>query len=159
MNQPSVKPQEGPVRLFPQRSVPNYQIENALKAKDREETRVLRNPIPVSAESLRTGRQLFIIYCAACHGLTGTADSPVSAKIAAISLVDDYVQTQLSEGWIFGTVTFGSGLMPAYGNPKARDDQRGSNDLSVEQRCHVVNYVKYALAKLSPEHAVVKQEP
>jgi hypothetical protein len=37
--------------------------------------------------------------------------------------------------------------MPAYGVPTAREDNRGSNDLSVEERWHVVNYVRHGLAK------------
>jgi hypothetical protein len=37
--------------------------------------------------------------------------------------------------------------MPAYGKPRGREDLRGSNDLSVEERWHVVNYVKHGLLK------------
>ena len=96
---------------------------------------------------MKKGRTLFRIYCAACHGLSGKADSPVSGKIGAIDLTDDYVQKTLTEGWIWGTITFGSYVMPPYGKP---DPERGgSNDLSVEERWHVVNYVKNGLVKES----------
>ncbi len=43
--------------------------------------------------------------------------------------------------------------MPAYGIPSARADRRGSNDLSVEERWHVVNYVKNAMMKEAQELA------
>ncbi len=145
MNQPSIKPQEGVMVPFPKRSIPVTGIPT--KVANREEAKGLHNPIPVSAASLAKGRVLFRIYCSACHGLTGKADSPVSPKIGAISLVDDYVQKNLTEGWIFGTITFGSYVMPAYGKPSGRDDLRGSNDLSVEERWNVVNYIKHGLAK------------
>ena len=127
---------------FPARSVPVMGIPT--KVANRDEAKSLVNPIPVSATSLKIGRNLFRIYCAACHGLSGKADSPVSSKIGAIDLTDDYVQKSLTEGWVWGTITFGSYVMPAYGVP---GEQGGSNDLSVEERWHVVNYVKNGLQK------------
>lgn len=140
MNQPNIKPQEGVMTPFPSRSVPVMGIPT--KVANRDEAKDLVNPIPVTAASLKKGRNLFRIYCAACHGLTGKAESPVSSKIGAIDLTDDYVQTSLTQGWIWGTITFGSYVMPAYGVP---NEQGGSNDLSVEERWHVVNYLKNGL--------------
>jgi mono/diheme cytochrome c family protein len=149
MNQPSIKPQElGPGQTqmvpFPKRSVPVQGLPTTVA--NREEAKPLMNPIKPTAASIKKGRTLFKIYCAACHGLTGQAESPVSSKIGAISLVDDYVQKTLTEGWIFGTITYGSYVMPAYGSPSGNAEGRGSNDLDVEERWHVVNYVKHALA-------------
>lgn len=144
MNQPNIKPQER-VMPFPRLSIPVQGI--ATKVANREEAKPLKNPFKATAASLHKGRTLFRIYCSACHGMTGKADSPVSNKIGAISLVDDYVQNSLTEGWVFGTITFGSYVMPAYGVPSGREDRRGSNDLSVEERWHVVNYVKHQLQR------------
>ncbi len=148
MNQPSIKAQEladgmTEMAAFPVRSVPIQGF--ATKVKDREEAKTLTNPIPVTAESLQTGRTLFRVYCATCHGLTGKAEAPVASKIGAIALDNDYVQKTLTEGWIFGTITFGSFVMPAYGVPGGNADRRGSNDLNVEERWHVVNYVRNGL--------------
>jgi len=143
MNQPSIKPQEGEMYPFPKRSIPVFGIPT--NVANRDEAKQLKNPIPVTAESIKKGRRLFRIYCAACHGLTGKAESPVAGKIGAIDLTDDYVQTNLTEGWIWGTITFGSFVMPAYGVPSADPAKGGSNDLSVEERWHVVNYVKHEL--------------
>ena len=141
MNQPSIKPQEGKMKSFPARSIPVMGIPT--KAQNREETKNMANPIAATPESIKKGRTLFRIYCSACHGLSGKADSPVSAKIGAIDLTDDYVQKNLTEGWVYGTITFGSFVMPPYGVPSA--EKGGSNDLSVEERWHVVNYLKNAL--------------
>jgi mono/diheme cytochrome c family protein len=143
MNQPSIKPQEGRMLPFPKRSIPVMGLPT--KITKREEAKEMTNPYPATPASIKTGRTLFRIYCSACHGLSGKADSPISPKIGAISLTDDYVQKNLTEGWIFGTITFGSFVMPAYGVPTADPDKGGSNDLSVEERWHVVNYVKHAL--------------
>ncbi|MFQ5468843.1 MAG: c-type cytochrome [Gammaproteobacteria bacterium] len=145
MDQPNIKPQEGVMKAFPARSIPVSGIPT--KVANRDEAKPLKSPIPVSEASLNKGKTLFRIYCSACHGLTGAADSPVTNKIGAISLIDSYVQETLTEGWIYGTITFGSYVMPAYGSPASRDDKRGSNDLSIEERWHVVNYVKHGLAK------------
>ncbi len=147
MNQPTIKPQEtdnGKLYAFPKRSVPT--TGSPTKVANREEAGKLINPIAATPESLKVGERLFKIICSACHGLTGKADSPVSPKIGAIDLTTEYVQQQLTEGWIFGTITFGSAIMPAYGKP---GEGGGSNDLSVEERWHVVNYVRHALAKAS----------
>lgn len=145
MNQPNIKPQEGTPAAFPSRSIPVMGIPTTIGT--REEAEKLKNPVPVTAESLKTGRDLFRIVCAACHGLTGKSDSPVSERIGAIDLTSEYVQESLTEGWIWGTITFGSAIMPAYGKPSARDDKTGSNDLSVEERWHIVNYVRHNLVK------------
>jgi len=143
MNQPSIKPQEGTMYPFPARSVPVGGVPT--KVNSREESKDLENPVSVSEDSLKKGRTLFRIYCAACHGLLGKGDSPVSGKIGAIDLTDDYVQKNLTEGWIWGTITFGSFVMPPYGVPDP--EKGGSNDLSVEERWHVVNYVKNGLTQ------------
>ena len=140
MNQPSIKPQEGKMFPFPKRSIPVMGIPT--KVKSREEAKEMKNPIPVTATSIKKGRTLFRIYCSACHGLSGKADSPVSNKIGAVDLTQDYVQ-QYPDGWIWGTITFGSYVMPAYGVPSY--ESGGNNDLTVEERWNVVNYVKNAL--------------
>lgn len=150
MNQPNIKPQElsnGQTEMapFPKHSIPVQGIPT--QVANRDEAKTLANPIPVSKESLKEGRTLFRIYCAACHGLTGKLESPVSSKIGAINLTDEYVQHELTEGWLFGTITFGSYVMPAYGMPSGNAESRGSNDLTVEERWHVVNYLKHGLTK------------
>ncbi|MDX1811280.1 MAG: cytochrome c, partial [Gammaproteobacteria bacterium] len=141
MNQPSIKPQEGPPAPFPKHSVPVTGIPT--KVKDRGEATDLKNPVKPTAASLKKGRNLFRIICAACHGLDGKASSPVSPKIGAADLTADYIQNY-PDGYIWGTISFGGAIMPAYGVP---NEQGGSNDLSPEERWHVVNYVKHGLLK------------
>ncbi len=153
MNQPSIKPQEGAPYPFPERSIPV--TGEPTKVADRQEAENLTNPVPADADSIKQGRILYKIYCAACHGLTGQADAPISPKVGAISLVDEYVQETLSEGWIWGTITFGSALMPAYGKP---GEQGGANDMTPIERWHVVNYIKHALVKDAEEAAALAQQ-
>ena len=145
VNQPSIKPQENPI-AFPSRSVPVSGIPT--EYEDRDATEELANPVAATNKSISTGRNLFRIYCAGCHGLTGRAESPVAEKIGAPDLTDPDFMEDFTEGWIFGTITFGSVIMPPYGRALDMNGElRGSNDLSVEERWHVVNYVTRQLAK------------
>jgi len=145
MNQKSIKPQEQP-RAYPSRSVPVGGIPSA-QWEDRDATEALTNPHPATPESLAKGKMLFKVYCTACHGMTGRAESEVAKRgMPANDLTDDYVQSDLTEGWVFGTITFGSAGMPPYGRAgDANGEARGSNDLSVDERWHVVNYIKHQL--------------
>lgn len=149
MNQPSIKPQEPATNAekpemypFPAQSIPVTGIPT--KVANREEAKGMTNPVAATPESIKKGRNLYRVYCAACHGLQGHAESPVASKIGAISLTDGYVDT-LTDGWVWGTITFGSYVMPAYGLPSGNAEHRGSNDLSVEERWHVVNYMRHGL--------------
>lgn len=151
MNQPSVKPQEpdgNKLYNFPKRSVPVSAV--ALEVTDREAAKELVNPFPATPASLNKGRYLYQIYCAACHGSAGKPNAPISPKIGAADLTSDYIQKTLTEGWLWGTITFGSVLMPAYGIP---GEGGGSNDLSPEERWHVVNYLRHGLVKKPEETA------
>ncbi|MDH4273713.1 MAG: c-type cytochrome [Gammaproteobacteria bacterium] len=154
MNQPSIKPQEGTPAPFAKRSVPVSGIPT--KVANRDEAKGLKNPMQPTPEVLKQGKNLFKIICAACHGLAGQANSPVSDKIGAIDLTSDYVQKQLTEGWLFGTITYGSAIMPAYGVP---GEGGGSNDLSPEERWYVVTYVKNQLVKDAAAAAQTKSQP
>ena len=150
-NQPGIKPQEPVLSKdgkqliifpFPSRSVPVTGSQT--KVEDREQANKLVNPVRVTTASLKKGKYLYDIYCSVCHGFTGKADVPLSKKIFASDLTSQRVQHEISEGWVWGTITFGGGIMPAYGVPGAVG---GSNDLTAEERWHVVNYVRNGLTK------------
>jgi len=143
MNQPNFKPQEGVMRPFPKRSVPVTGIPTEIADRDAAED--MSSPFPPSPSSIRTGRTLYKIYCAACHGIVGRGDTPVAELIGAIDLTDPDLLEDMTDGWIFGTITFGSAIMPAYGVTNEASERRGSNDLDVEERWHVVNYIRNGL--------------
>lgn len=147
MNQPSLKPQEtyqGKIFQPPQRSIPVGG--RPTQVASREAAIDFINPIEATPKSIKQGKQLYGIYCAACHGLSGQADTPLSQKIFAINLTSEYVQKNLTEGWLWGTITFGSAIMPAYG---VSGDSGGANDLTVVERWHVVNFVRHSLTTKS----------
>jgi S-disulfanyl-L-cysteine oxidoreductase SoxD len=155
MNQPNFKPQEGPMRPFPRRSVPVSGIPTEII--DRDAAEEMSNPYPASPSSISTGRTLFKIYCSACHGITGRGDTPVAELIGTVDLTDSDMVGDLTDGWIFGTITFGSAIMPAYGVPNEEGEYRGSNDLNVEERWHVVNYIRNGLVADAEMHEAAAQ--
>ncbi|MGB8277229.1 MAG: cytochrome c [Methylovirgula sp.] len=141
MSQISIKPQQDPIP-FPPRSVPvpgtatTYVPNQDYAAK-------MPNPIPPTAASVEKGRELFTIYCTACHGASGTGNGTVGEKltIRPFDLTSDGVQS-LSDGFIFGILTFGNVVMPSY-----------ANDLSPTERWHVINFVHHGLKPTAPVQA------
>ena len=136
MNQPSIKPQEPPINTYPKDSVPVGGPWT--KVKDRDAADALKNPVPATRKSILHGQALFRIYCFPCHGTNGKGDGPVGKIFEAqpADLTSDYVKHDLSDGWIWGTITFGSYIMPRYGY-----------DMSPTERWDVVNYIRNVLEK------------
>jgi hypothetical protein len=67
---------------------------------------------------LERGRRRLGIYCAPCHGRNGDGKGILSerAKIATPSFHQDRLR-QAPDGYLFGIITSGFGLMPAYAYP------------------------------------------
>jgi mono/diheme cytochrome c family protein len=88
------------------------------------------NPTPVSEASLANGRQYFAINCAVCHGSAGAGNGTATAYgMVGISLVNDVARAR-SDGYLYGMIRNGRGLMPSY------------NRIEEMDRWDVVNYVK-----------------
>ena len=88
------------------------------------------NPTPVSDASLHNGRMYFQINCAVCHGDAGMGDGPATKLgIPGISLVTDITKAR-TDGYIFGMIRNGRGMMPSY------------NRIEEPDRWDVVNYLR-----------------
>lgn len=140
-NQPSIKPQETnvsvPLSSIPvagEASLPVPQTIGELVAA-RIAASALVNPVTVTPDSLAKGKFFYQTYCLVCHGQGGHGDGPVGQKFVPppMNLTLAYVQSQ-PDGQLFYTITHGSVVMPYY-----RDA------MSVEERWHLVNYLKGAL--------------
>jgi mono/diheme cytochrome c family protein len=94
----------------------------------------LQNPIPADQASLDRGKLMFERYCAPCHGLRGiSAEAPLAAKhplMPAFNLAMG-AATTYTDGYIYGMIRVGRGLMPSYGHQVPHFD-----------RWHIVNYVR-----------------
>ena len=129
---PAFRPQEEPVRLPPGASVPTKGLEHTPKPGT-PEAAALKNPERVTEFSLLTGKELYGIYCAPCHGESGKGDGPVAKKFvptpADISATGHGAHRP--EGELFAVVTHGKNGMPPF-----------RADLAPRERWLVVAYLK-----------------
>ena len=77
------------------------------------------NPLPRSAEVLARGQVLYLQYCVVCHGTEGAGDGPVVGenrlpRLPTLNLLSDRAKTELSDGYIWGMIANGRGVMPSY---------------------------------------------
>jgi len=141
IHQISIKPQAKSLP-FPQRSVP-VPGTATMRVPDQDSAASIPNPIPASADSINTGKQLFMIYCTPCHGTSGTGNGTVGEKLSVrpFDLTSEAVQA-LPDGFIFGYLTFRGTVMPSY-----------ANDLSPAERWHMVNFLHHGLKPAAPQQA------
>ncbi len=91
----------------------------------------LVNPVPATAESLARGQELYARACVPCHGTGGAGDGPVTQRgMLQMSLLTDQARGY-ADGYIYGIIRVGRGLMPSYGHQITHYD-----------RWHLVNYVR-----------------
>ena len=141
--QPHIYPWEStsdtvPPRGQPQNSVPitgtqlaGFQVSYApLPGTIDSIGRAVTNPVPVSDSSLANGRRHYAINCAVCHGDTGEGNGPATKYgMPGINLRTDITRGR-SDGYIYGMLRNGRGLMPNY------------NRIEELDRWDVVNYVR-----------------
>jgi mono/diheme cytochrome c family protein len=89
----------------------------------------LRNPLATGAGGVEAGPNVPVIprnieaagdtlyqnFCTVCHGPTGNADGPLSRQMAAPSLLTARARAY-SDGYIYGIIRYGRGVMPRYGD-------------------------------------------
>ncbi len=82
------------------------------------------NPLPVTAELLQRGQQVFNINCAACHSKLGDGNGTpkrINAMAVVANLHDKRI-VELADGELFNTISYGKGLMQGYaGNLPIQD--------------------------------------
>lgn len=100
----------------------------------------LENPVPPTAESLDRGEELFLRFCAPCHGPNGDGVSGyiLTAGFPPWPLITDRVRA-FPDGYIYGMIRMGRGAMPSYGHRIAHFD-----------RWNVVNYLRVLQGVASP---------
>jgi mono/diheme cytochrome c family protein len=92
------------------------------------------NPVPATPASLERGKVVYDRMCAICHGPLGNpAEAPILPKLppmVAFPLANGGALLR-TDGYIYGMITVGRGIMPAYGHQIAHYD-----------RWNVVNYIR-----------------
>ena len=61
--------------------------------------------------ALAHGKELYLTYCAACHGNAGEGDGKVGAVYNGVPNYTAGRYKTLNEGWIFHVITYGKGRM------------------------------------------------
>jgi mono/diheme cytochrome c family protein len=88
------------------------------------------------------GEELFVTYCAMCHGPAGAGGGTVPAVAPALNpphLVSDRV-AGFTDGYIYSMIRYGRGLMPPYGDKVVRQDERWA----------IVDYVRSLQPRSNP---------
>ena len=143
-SQPSIRYWESagndslPTRANPVHSVPTTGAQTPAFAfgygKDvatRDSMSVLRNPRPMSEESLRNGRMHYQINCSVCHGPSGRgAGAPVGQFGFPVFPLTVGNAADKPDGFIYATIRNGANIMPPY------------NRIEEMDRWDVVNYVR-----------------
>ena len=132
-----VKDSTTPSRGNPQMSVPiggtavaGYQVSYSALPATIDSMAGLRNPTAASDSSLANGRKYFQINCAVCHGDRAMGDGPATRYgMPGINLTSDVTKAR-ADGYIFGMIRNGRGLMPPY------------NRIEEMDRWDVVNYLR-----------------
>ena len=105
------------------------------------------NPIAADARSLDNGRKNYQINCATCHGVAGYGNGPSTRYgMAGIGLVSEKVAAY-TDGYIYGMIRNGRGVMPSYARIEEPD------------RWDVVNYVRALQGALTPGAARADTSP
>lgn len=137
VNSPGIKPQEvGTFQRFPTNSVPRSgaepEVPNVSNAAGLLRDQIPLNPTKATPESIANGRKIYNIYCAACHGTDGKAQTPVAAKgMPAVPI--DALRLAFSEPHLYNKIRYGQPIMPPYGFQTTQ-----------AERWDIVNYLKSA---------------
>jgi len=94
----------------------------------------LPNPVPSDPASLERGEVLFNRICAVCHGAAGVgAQANIIEKFPLLIAynLSGPVVAEFSDGYIYGIMRVGRGLMPPYGHQISHFD-----------RWNIVNYIR-----------------
>ena len=94
----------------------------------------MANPVPADDASLARGEEMFNRACAVCHGENGVgADAYIASKhpLLPIYNISGSTVAGYTDGYIYGMIRVGRGLMPPY-----------AHQISNFDRWHIVNYVR-----------------
>lgn len=149
--QPKIDPWETaadtiPFRGNPQNSVPmngsaapGFMYTRGNLIPDIETMSKIQNPVAADARSLANGRKLFTINCLPCHGEKADGMGPiVKYGFVPINLTLDVTKNR-TDGYIFGMIRNGRGLMPTY------------NRIEEKERWDIVNYLRALQGKLGTQ--------
>lgn len=84
--------------------------------------KVTRDGVVARPDS-RGGEELYITYCAMCHGYTGAGDGALKSYLNPPALLTDRARGY-TDGYLYSIIRYGRGLMGQYGDKIVRQDER-----------------------------------
>jgi mono/diheme cytochrome c family protein len=106
------------------------------------------NPVAdLTGAELEEAGRLYNINCAVCHGATGVANGPLSAKIGAIANLTQPKYVTMADGTMFYSITYGLNNMGSY-----------ASQLTREQRWKVIKYIRTLQPKADAGATAVKTD-
>ena len=92
----------------------------------------VENPVKTSASSVESGKSMFDVACAMCHGSTGGGDGPMSADLdPRPPMLDKDTFGDQTDGALFWKISEGKDPMPGFGGM-----------VSEEERWNIVNFLR-----------------
>ena len=132
-----VRSEAVPFRGNPQGSVPmggmaapGFMVSYARNPATIDSMAGIANPNSITPASLENGRKYYQINCTVCHGPAGAGNGPATRFGVAAPTLLGAVTRGRSDGYIWGVIRNGRGLMPTY------------NRIEESDRWDVVNYVR-----------------
>ncbi|MEL6721044.1 MAG: cytochrome c [Bacteroidota bacterium] len=125
--------------VSPYGSVP-YHYEDSEDGRALATAEIVENPFPISEAGLAKGKQLYITFCATCHGSGGKNGDGIYASgiypLAPANLVGDSTVAYSSPGRYYHAIMYGKNAMGAY-----------KDKLSYEERWQVIHFIRSLQAK------------
>ena len=116
--------------------MPEWQVSYAQLPATLDSMATLANPVPADSASVHRGRLYYQINCAVCHGHAGAGNGMATTLgMVPMPLVSERVQN-FTDGYIWGMMRNGRGLMPSY------------NRIEEMDRWDVVNYIRALQGKV-----------
>lgn len=107
---------------------------------------VLTNPLPRTPEVLARGQVMYERQCSVCHGVAGDGAGTVvgPGRFPPATAIREAATAARSDGYMYGVIRVGRGLMPAYGER-----------ISHEDRWAIVHYMRQLQGSVAPPAAAV----
>ncbi|NOR29354.1 MAG: cytochrome c [Lutibacter sp.] len=90
-----------------------------------------KNPLEVNEANLENGKEMYTIYCTACHGKTGAGDGILVEREKFLG-VPNYKDRDINEGSIYHVIMFGRNMMGSHAS-QLTAKERWKTTMYVEQ--------------------------
>ncbi len=112
-----------------------YDIPNTNEGYEKAKAE-LTNPLEANEENLAKGKELYTIYCIACHGKKGDGNGILSQR-DKFNGIPNYKDRDINAGNIYHVIMYGKGVMGSH-----------ASQLRYKERWQVVQYVESLRSEL-----------